>query len=233
MPPVTADALKRLAVWDTPTICNALELVMPDRRGTGFTIRPFFCSLPDIPPIVGWARTATIRSSVPPEGTADQTLQGRISYYEYVADGARPAISVIQDIDSQPGFGAFWGEVNTAVHKGLGVLGVVTNGSVRDLGACAPGFQLLAGQISPSHGYVHVVDTGGTVEVQGMTVKHDDIVHADRHGAVVIPQEAVEELPAAVKLLTRREAGILECARQPGFSIEQLRRTLLEAKDIH
>ena len=233
MTTVTAHDLERLAAWDTPTICNALELVVPDRRATGFTVRPLVCADPELRPIVGWARTATIRGSAPSGVAPAQQQRDRIGYYEYVASGARPAVAVIQDLDPDPGFGAFWGEVNTAVHKGLGVLGVVTNGSIRDLDACAPGFQLLAGLVGPSHAHVHVVDTGCPVDVHGMVVEHDAIVHADRHGAVVVPPEAVRELPAAVDLLTRREAVILECARQPDFGIEKLRRAMADASDIH
>ncbi len=230
---VTAETLKQLATWDTPTICNALELVAPHRRGTGFTVQPLLCSDPGLAPIVGWARTATIRGSAPPQGPSGHVLRDRIRYYEYVADGARPTVAVIQDLDPEPGFGAFWGEVNTAVHKGLGVLGVVTNGSIRDLDACAPGFQLLAGKVAPSHGFVHVVDTGGAVDVHGMQVGHDDIVHADRHGAVVIPRKVVRDIPAAVDLIMRRESVILDCVRQPDFDIGRLRRVVMEANDIH
>ena len=101
-----------------------------------------------------------------------------------------PTVVVLQDLDPKPGFGAFWGEVNTAVHKGLGALGCVTNGSMRDIDDCAPGFQLLAGKIGPSHAHVHIVDFGGQVNVAGMTVCDGDVVHADRHGAVVVPREA-------------------------------------------
>ena len=68
----------------------------------------------------------------------------------------QPTITVIQDLDPEPGFGAFWGEVNTAVHKGLGVLGCITNGSIRDLDMIATDFQLLAGMVAPSHAWVHV-----------------------------------------------------------------------------
>ena len=94
---------------------------------------------------------------------------------------------MIQDLDPLPGFGAWWGEVNTNVHRGLGSLGVVTNGSIRDLDPCAEGFQLLAGSVGPSHAYVHVVDHRRTGEVAGMVVRPGDLVHADRHGAVVVP----------------------------------------------
>ncbi len=225
--------LELLTTWDTPTICNALELVAPHRRATGFTVRPMVCLDPARKPIVGRARTATIRAMDTPSRSAAELRKARIAYYEHVASGAGSTVTVIQDIDPEPGFGAFWGEVNTAVHKGLGSLGAVTNGSMRDLDDCAPGVQLLAGEVGPSHAHVHVVDFGQPVNVCGMAVRNDDIVHADRHGAVVIPPEVVTELPAAVDLLTRREAVILECARSPGFDIERLRQAMSDSADIH
>ncbi len=233
MPSISASDLERLAAWDTPTICNALEIVIPERRGTGFTVNPVVCANPALKPMVGWARTATIRASESPSAPLADQQQKRIEYYEYVASGTRPTISVIQDLDPNPGFGAFWGEVNTAIHQGLGTLGVLTNGSIRDLDACAPGFQLLAGMVGPSHGFVHVVEIGCSVDVFGMTVHHDAIIHADRHGAVVIPPSAVRELPQAIDLLTRREAVILDCARSPNFDVERLRQAMGNARDIH
>ena len=233
MTDLTDADLRLLTTWDTPTICNALEMAAPHRRATGFTVRPMVCLDPALEPVVGRARTATIRAMDPPGRTADELRQTRIAYYEYVASGSGPTVTVIQDIDPEPGFGAFWGEVNTAVHKGLGSLGAVTNGSIRDLDACAPGFQLLAGLVGPSHAHVHVVDFGRPVNVRGMAVRHDDVVHADRHGAVVIPPEAVKELPAAVDLLTRREAVILECARREDFDVERLRQAMADSADIH
>lgn len=226
--------LQLLTTWDTPTICNALEVVAPHRRTTGFTTRPMVCAFPDLKPIVGRARTATIRALDAPAGTPEELRARRIGYYEYVASGGGDGtITVIQDLDPVPGFGAFWGEVNTAVHKGLGSLGLVTDGSIRDLDAIAPGFQLLAGVVGPSHAHVHVVDWGQPVNIFGMAVQHDDIVHADRHGAVVIPGDVVKEVPAAVDLLTRREAVILEAARAPDFDIEKLRRAMSDSADIH
>ena len=226
-------ALQLLATWDTPTICNALEVVAPHRRDTGFTTRPMVCLDPALKPIVGRARTATIRAKDAPAGRPEALRQARLAYYEYAAGGTGPTVTVIQDLDPVPGFGAFWGEVNTAVHKGLGSLGAVTNGSIRDLDDCAPGFQLLAGSAGPSHAHVHVVDFGRPVNVFGMAVRHDDVIHADRHGAVVIPADAVEALPAAVDLLSRREAVILECARSPDFDIARLRRAMADSADIH
>ncbi len=225
--------LEALVRYDTPTICNALELVVPERRATGFTVEHLHCLEPSLPPMVGFARTVTYRSVAPSELAGEALRRRRLEYYEYVARGPGPTIAIVQDLDPLPGFGAMWGEVNTAVHKGLGCLGAVTNGSIRDLPDCAPGFQLLAGKVGPSHAHGHVVDFGGQVNVFGMNVRHGDIVHADRHGAVVIPAPAVKEIPAAVDLLVRREAVILEAARSPGFGIDALRRAMTDSADIH
>ena len=226
-------ALVALRGWDTPTICNALEVLVPHRRATGFTVEHLYCLDLALKPMVGYARTATIRAVEPSPLPSDAVKAQRAAYYEYVATPPRPTVVVIQDLDPNPGFGAFWGEVNTAVHKGLGALGGVTNGSMRDIDDCAPGFQLLAGKVGPSHAHVHVVDFGGQVDVAGMTVSHGDIVHADRHGAVVVPRDAVAKVPAAVDLLTRREAVILAAARAGGFDIEALKRSMADSAEIH
>jgi regulator of RNase E activity RraA len=104
---------------------------------------------------------------------------------------------------------------------------------VRDLDAMSPGFFVLAGSVMPSHAHVHLVEFGGTVSVGGMVVSANDIIHADRHGAVVVPHEAVSKIPDAVDLLTRRERVIIEASKQPGFSIERLRRAYSEQDEIH
>jgi regulator of RNase E activity RraA len=229
MTEITADGLKALAQWDTPTICNALEITTPERRGYGFTVHPFVCLDPSLPPMVGFARTFKIRAAQPPAGNAVD----RITCYEYVADGPRPTIVVIEDLDPSPGVGAFWGEVQTNVHKGLGALGTVTNGSIRDLPDSAPGFQALAGSVGPSHAFVHAVNYNCPVNVHGMEVKHNDIIHADRHGAVVVPADAVAAIPAAVDLLVRREGRVLEAARAEGFDVEKLKVAIGESAEIH
>ncbi len=123
--------------------------------------------------------------------------------------------------------------MQTHVHAGLGCAGVITDGSVRDLDAMAPDFLVLAGSVMPSHAHVHLVEYGGTVSVFGMVVSPNDVIHADRHGAVVVPYDAVEKIPAAVDLLTRREKVIIEASKQPGFSVERLRQAFREQEDIH
>ena len=231
---IDAALLEKLKSFDTPTICNALEIVEPARRLTGFTTKPLVCPFPELPPIVGYAKTATIRSTHAHELNSKDARTQRIANYEYVAGKPCPGIAVIQDLDgADVGFGAYWGEVQSTVHKALGLLGVVTDGSIRDIPQWAPGFQALAGSIAPSHGHVHLADFGKEVRVAGMLVRSGDLIHADRHGAVVIPEQAAAKIAAACDLLTRKEAVILDLARKPGFTVGKLRDALTKMDEIH
>ena len=217
-----------LRALDTPTVCNAIEVVNPERRAIGFTTDPLVCARPELPSMVGYAVTATVRAMAPsPDAGA-----ARGPYIDHVAAGPNPTIAVIQDLDPEPGFGAFWGEVNSAVHAALGCIGTITNGSIRDLDDCAEGFQLLAGQIGPSHAHIHVVESAIEVNVAGMSVKPGDLIHADKHGAVVIPAGAARAVAAAAGLITRREAVILEAARAPGATLEKIKRAMAASAKV-
>jgi regulator of RNase E activity RraA len=232
--PVPASVLAAIAKYDTPTICNAMEVVAPERRFHGYTVKPLVCPFPDMPPIVGFARTATMRAVSAPLLAGAAYREQRAAYYEYVGTGPGPRISVIQDLDgANVGYGAFWGEVNSTVHRALGCLGVVTDGSIRDIPQWAPDFQALAGSIGPSHAHVHLAGFGEPVNVAGMVVRSGDLVHADRHGAIVIPFEVAAKLPEAAELLGRREAVILEVARSKDFSIEKLKAAMAKSAEIH
>ena len=226
----THSLFAHLRQFDTPTIANALEIAQAKRSTRGFTRQTYLCAFPKLPAIVGFARTATIRCSTPYDPAVRRKNQ--LAYYEYVAQGDQPTIAVIQDIDSQPGLGAFWGEVNTHVHWGLGCVGTLTNGSMRDLDAMHPQFQCFAAALSPSHAWVQVVDFGGLVDVLGMTVADGDIVHADRHGAVTIARDLLDKLPAAIDLMARREKVILDAARKPGFGVAALREAFAASDQI-
>ena len=230
---VSEKILLELRFLDTPTICNALEVVAPQRRGFGYTVRPFVSLRDHFPPMVGFARTATIRAMYPSERSAAEMREQRLAYYKYVSDGPRPSIMVIEDRDPVPGYGAWWGEVNTNIHKGLGCLGVVTSGCIRDLNLCADGFQMLAGSVNPSHAHVHLEAMDVQVTVHGMTVRPGDLIHADRHGAVVVPADVAAQIPAAAAKLARREAVLINSSRRPDFSYEVLAQAIREADEIH
>ena len=226
--------LDSLAQFDTPTICNALELIDPNYRNQGFTTEALQCIYPNLAPIVGYARTGTMRAVQGPRVSAEEQKEIRIHWYKYVDEGPKPSIIVLQDLDgARAGIGAFWGEVNTHVHRGLGAKGVVTNGSIRDIPMNASNFQLLAGSVMPSHAHVHIVGIGVPVTVAGMAVQPNDLIHADQHGAVVIPLAAAEKINAAVELIAKKEAVIIGAAKAGNFSWEILRDAIKESADIH
>lgn len=223
-----------LRTVDTPTVCNALEIIAPENQARGFTVRPFVCADPQAAPIVATARTARIRAAAPAKRSASDTAALHKAYYEYMATSDElPTVAVILDADTAPGRGAFWGEVNSAIHLGLGVAGCITNGSMRDLDDLAPGFQILAGSLGPSHAYVHVENFGEPVDVHGMAVEHGDLVHADKHGAVVIPPGAISGLANAIDVNRRREKRILDVIRRPGFTLAEFQAAVGDAANIH
>ena len=92
---------------------------------------------------------------------------------------------------------------------------------------------MIGGRVGPSHAHVHLVDFGNPVNVFGMQVGHDDVVHADYHGAVVIPADAVKKLPAAIDVVARREKVILDICKSPDFSPAKLRDAIRRAGEIH
>ena len=228
---ISQKLFETLRKYDTPTIVNSLELLDSKFRTSGFTKEQLFCTDTSLPPIIGYARTATIKAynEIDPQIKRDRNL----AYYEYVSSGKGPWISVIQDIDENPGFGAFWGEVNSNIHKALGVIGTITNGSVRDLDVLSEGFQVLAGKIGPAHAYVRIEETGIPVDIFGMEVNHNDLLHADRHGAVVIPLEFSEKLPEAIELMINRESVILDACKKEDFNCQVLRQAIMKSSEIH
>jgi len=219
--------LEFLRSIDTPTVCNLIEIVAPERRGAGYTVKHLHCPFPDLPPMVGFAKTVTFKAKdAVPLGQASY-MQKRLDYLDYVASAPQPAVMIMHDLDGEhAGYGAFWGEVQSNVHQALGALGVVTDGSIRDIPMIAKGFQMLAAAIVPSHAYVHVVDFGVDVNVAGMAVKSGDLIHADRHGAVVVPVGQIDAMKAAADGLAAREAKIIEAARAPGATAETIKAAM-------
>jgi regulator of RNase E activity RraA len=227
---MSADLLKEQADFlrsiDTPTVCNLIEMVAPERRGHGYTVKHLHCPFPELPPMVGFAKTVIFKARDSFGMGEAGYMQKRLDYLDYVASAPRPSVMIMEDLDDPPGYGAFWGEVQSNVHKALGALGVVTSGSIRDIPMIAPGFQMLAGSIGPSHAFVHVVDFGIDVTVHGMAVKSGDLIHADRHGAVVVPADKIEAMQAAADKLARQEARIIDAARAPGATVETIKAAI-------
>jgi regulator of RNase E activity RraA len=213
MEPEFLDLMSRV---DTPTVCNAIEVVQGKRGFQGFTRGTMICTEPGRA-VVGYAVTAQIAALAPPTEPPEVIRARRMAYYKAMHDAPKPSVAVIEDLDFPNCIGAYWGEINTTVHKGFGMAGALTNGVVRDLGDLPQGFPVIAGSIGPSHGYVHVRSIGEPVRVMGLEVRQGDLVHADRHGAVVVPAETMPRLAEAIRKLQATERLVLDPARRPGF----------------
>ncbi len=215
------DLLALLQRVDTPTVCNAIEVAQGRRGFDAYTKGTMQISAPG-EVMVGFARTAKIAGREQPTEGPDVIRARRLDYFRNMADGPRPAIAVLEDVDYPHCVSAWWGEVHTNVHKGLGLNGALTNGVMRDLGDLADGFPVVAGSIGPSHAFVHVRELGTPVNVFGMTVNQGDLVHADRHGGLVIPPEVIPDLKAAIEKMWAGEQIILGPSKEPGFDLDKL-----------
>ena len=225
---IPEDLLALLRSVDTPTVCNAIEVVDGKRGFNRFTRGTMQHSKPGDPPIVGFARTAKIAGLAPTNAPPDVIRARRMDYFRSMAAGNGPTAAVIEDVDYPNCIAGWWGEVHVAVHKGLGLAGAVTNGVMRDLDVIDEGFPVLAGSIGPSHGFVHVVEIGTPVNILGMRVAQDELVHADRHGALVIPSAVIPDLKQAIETVVANEAIVLAPARAPGFDITVLEKVWAE-----
>jgi regulator of RNase E activity RraA len=212
------DALRKIT---SPSVANAIETFNLRPRDQGFMSSELRCLFPELGPLVGHAVTALIRAE-------PQPLQGHRSstyaWWDYVLSIPAPRIVVVHDLDDPRGQGAQWGEVQANIHRALGVAGVITDGSVRDLDEVrALGFQFCAAHVSVSHAWVHMVDFGLPVKVGGLWVKPGDLLHADQHGVVNIPPDLGEKIPAAVAKVEADERKIIEVCQARDFTAERLK----------
>ena len=208
--------LNLLQSVDTPTVCNAIEVAQGKRGFNDFT-RGTMLASDTKGVIVGYAVTAQIAAIEPPTEAVSVIRERRMSYYKAMSENVKPSIAVVEDLDYPNCIGAFWGEVNTTIHKGFGMSGALTNGVMRDIGDMAEGFPVVAGSIGPSHGFVHVRSVNQPINIFGMNIKSGDLVHADRHGAVVVPTDVIDDLEASILKMQQTERLVLDPARKKGF----------------
>ena len=213
---------KLLREVDTPTVCNAIEVAQGRRGFDKFTKGTMLSSDPNYGSFVGYARTAKISGIGKPVEPPDEIRALRMKYFHHMAEGKEPKIAVVEDLDYPNCVSAWWGEVHTAVHKGLGVAGALTNGVMRDLGDLEPGFPVIAGSIGPSHAFVRATELATRVNIFGLEIDDGDLIHADRHGALVIPEDVIPNLENSIEKLISTEHIILGPAREPNFNIEKL-----------
>jgi 4-hydroxy-4-methyl-2-oxoglutarate aldolase len=215
------DALRRL---DTCTVSNAIEAFKLRLRNAGFANSRVRCVFEDLPPMVGYAATARLRSGEPP---ITGSYHDRTDWWNSILQVPAPRIAVLQDLDEPPGVGAFLGDMNAAILRALGCVGYVTNGAVRELPRVRDmGLHLFAGNVAVSHAYAHIFDFGSPVNVGGLEVRPGDLLHGDRHGLLTVPKEIAAEIPPVAARLRQGEQRVIDSCRSQEFSVEKLRQAL-------
>lgn len=198
----------QLAKFDTPTICNAIELFGIRPRSQGYMDGRIQAAFPDLPPMVGLATTASFRSSGPPaQGDAYGSLAEQASRLEALGG---PGVVVFQDLDEPP-VGATFGEVMCSVYRAFGAVGLISSGGGRDLDQVrALDFPVFAGSTICSHAYAHILHLGLPVHVGGLCLYEGDLLHGDRNGVTTIPAEIADELPGVAGEFVAAERHVLD-----------------------
>jgi regulator of RNase E activity RraA len=172
--------------------------------------------------MLGYAATVKIRGSNPP--TTQGPYPDRTDWWDYIEALPAPRVVVVEDMASRPGLGSLIGAVHMNILRALHCVGVVTNGSVRDIPAAASaGFHLFAGNVSVSHAYVHIVEFGGPVQMGGLKIESGNLLHGDMHGVQSIPLEIASQIPSVAAEISVQEQALIALCRSPGFSLEKLR----------
>jgi 4-hydroxy-4-methyl-2-oxoglutarate aldolase len=206
-----------LRLYDSCTLCNAIETFDVRPRDTGYLSHEIRCIFPELPVMVGYAATATMRARGKAARLDDEPL------WRHVLLVPAPRVMVVQDLDDPPGCGAFWGEVMSSIFRALGCEGAVTNGCVRDLKAVREvGFRYFAASVCVSHAYGRWEDIGIPVEVGGATVLPGDLIHADRHGVLLVPKEIAAKLPAAADKIVKSEQNLIRWVGSTDFTFDRL-----------
>lgn len=215
-PALSADRLAALARYDTPTICNAIELFENRPRNAGFMNSSIKACFPQMPPMVGYAVTSTFRSMSPPRaGDVYASLTQQVESFEKLSG---PPVMVYQDLD-EPVVAATFGEVMCSVYKAFGARGLITSGAGRDLEQVEKiGFPAFTSGAICAHGYCHTLAINVPVTVGGICIYPGDLLHGDLNGVTTIPHEIASEIPDACEGLAAAEKLILDYVRGPNIT---------------
>ena len=212
--PVSAEVLDKLAKFDTPTICNVIELFDARPRNRGYMNERIQCNFPEMPPMVGFAATASFRSDAPPVGgDAYGSIQAQLELFENLAG---PPVVVIQDLDD-PAAAAVFGEVMCSTYQAFGARGLVTNGAGRDLEQVREiGFPVFTGSTICSHGYCHLLHLGLPVRMGGITIQEGELLHGDANGVTTIPIDIASDIADISAEFLDAEAIMLDYVKADG-----------------
>lgn len=220
--PLTPEQLESLRRIDACTLANAIETFHERLRNEGFVDHTVHCLFPRLQPMLGYAATVKIRGSAPP--TTDGAYPDRTDWWDYLIALPAPRVVVVEDVATRPGLGSLVGAVHMSILQALHCVGVVTNGSVRDIPAAeSTGFHFFAGSVAVSHAYVHIVEFGKPVKIGGLKIQSGDLLHGDVHGVQSIPLDIAAQIPPVAAKISAKEQALIALCRSPEFSLEKLR----------
>jgi len=221
--------LEALRKYDTPTVCNVIELFNLRPRSAGYMNQTIQACFPQLPPMVGFALTSTFRSLAPPRGgDAYASLNTQIDRFGELPG---PPVIVFQDLDV-PSAAATFGEVMCTTYKAYGAQGLITSGTGRDLAQVeAIQFPAFTNGTVCAHGYCHIPSVGVPVVVGGMTVYQGDLLHGDLNGVTTIPTEIASEVPDACKELMAAEEIVLSYVKGKSITSAGLAEARKECVD--
>jgi 4-hydroxy-4-methyl-2-oxoglutarate aldolase len=229
---LTQAQLEEIRQFSTCVTASAIEGFGVRLYNTGFADSSVHCQFPDLPPVIGYAATARIRSEDPPMEGDGYFYYDRSDLWKHILSIPAPRIVTIQDIDHHPGLGAFVGSVHAHIFRALGCVAFVTNGTVRDITEIRPtGLQLFASDVAVSHAYAHLFDYGGTVRVGGLEIAPGDLVHGDLHGVQSIPLEIADKVTGAAREILNRRKHINDLCDSPNFSLERLQSLIRKEEE--
>lgn len=209
--PLSPQIFAALGRFDTPTVCNAVELFEIRPRNTGFMNPSIKACFPKMPPMVGYAVTSTFRSMSPPR--SGDVYAGMSQQVDSFSALPGPPVIVYQDLDD-PVISATFGEVMCSVYKGFGAKGLITSGAGRDLEQVeAIGFPTFTSGSICAHGYCHTIAVNVPVTVGGICVYPGDLLHGDLNGVTTIPHEIASEIPQVCEELAAAEKVVLDYVR--------------------
>ena len=223
--------LLQLKRWNTPTIYNGWEQITKrDPAADAFNLEETRDFMPQMGPMVGYAVTVVIEPSNKAHRAANPNAWDE--YRRYVAGIPGPKIVCIQDLDKPRAIGSFWGEVSSNMHRALGCVGTIVDGAIRDVDEMTnAGFKALARRLCVGHAHVHPVRWNCEVEVFGRKVSPGDLIHADKHGFIVLSPEEEPTILEAARFMDANECQtVIPAARNAsGRSTEEILVSLSEA----
>lgn len=221
----TKSLIEYLKAVDTPTISNAIETLKVRANSEGFTPLHVRCLFPELGPMCGYAVTAQVETVTLGAKLEEERF---VELFEAVENSPKPAVIAFQEIGGSPDYAVHSGEVMATIFSRLGGIGLVSDCAVRDIAEVrALRFHYFARGAAASHASFRIVRVGVPIQIFGLVIRPQDLLHGDLNGLIQIPKEAAEGLPEAIESIRAKERRLMDFTKDPNFTASQLRGRFL------